>query len=71
MSAPDHPRPLDGICVLEMGQLVAGPFASCMLGYFGAEIIKIEPPGRGDALRGWRTLKNGTSLWWRSMWRNT
>jgi len=61
---------LDGIRVLEMGQLIAGPFASCMLGYFGAEIIKIEPPRRGDALRNWRVIKNGTSLWWRSMGRN-
>lgn len=70
MSVPGHARPLDGIRVLEMGQLVAGPFAGCMLGYFGAEVIKIEPPGRGDALRNWRVLKNGTSLWWQSMGRN-
>jgi crotonobetainyl-CoA:carnitine CoA-transferase CaiB-like acyl-CoA transferase len=70
MSPAAHPRPLDGIRVLEMGQLIAGPFAACMLGYFGAEVIKIEPPGRGDALRNWRVLKNGTSLWWRSMGRN-
>ncbi|GMQ77043.1 MAG: CoA transferase [Gammaproteobacteria bacterium] len=70
MTASRHPRPLDGICVLEMGQLIAGPFAGCMLGYFGAEVIKIEPPERGDALRNWRVLKNGTSLWWRSMGRN-
>lgn len=65
-----RPRPLDGLTVLEMGQLIAGPFAGCLLGYFGAEIIKIEPPGRGDALRDWRVLKNGTSLWWRAMARN-
>jgi crotonobetainyl-CoA:carnitine CoA-transferase CaiB-like acyl-CoA transferase len=70
VSAPNHARPLDGIRVLEMGQLIAGPFASCMLGYFGAEVIKIEPPGRGDALRNWRVIKDGTSLWWRSMGRN-
>jgi len=70
MSAPGHARPLDGIRVLEMGQLIAGPFAGCILGYFGAEVIKIEPPVRGDALRNWRVLKNGTSLWWRSMGRN-
>lgn len=70
MSVPGHARPLDGIRVLEMGQLIAGPFAGCMLGYFGAEVIKIEPPGRGDALRNWRVLKNGTSLWWQSMGRN-
>jgi len=70
VSAPDNTRPLEGIRVLEMGQLIAGPFASCMLGYFGAEVIKIEPPGRGDALRNWRVLKDGTSLWWQSMGRN-
>ena len=70
MSVPGHARPLDGIRVLEMGQLIAGPFAGCMLGYFGAEVIKIEPPDRGDALRNWRILKNGTSLWWQSMGRN-
>ncbi len=70
MSTPGHGRPLDGIRVLEMGQLVAGPFAGCILGYFGAQVIKIEPPVRGDALRNWRVLKNGTSLWWRSMARN-
>jgi crotonobetainyl-CoA:carnitine CoA-transferase CaiB-like acyl-CoA transferase len=70
MSDDRRTRPLDGISVLEMGQLIAGPFAACMLGYFGAEVIKIEPPGHGDALRNWRVLKNGTSLWWRSMGRN-
>ncbi len=64
------PRPLDGVRVLEMGQLIAGPFAGCVLAYFGAEVIKIEPPGSGDALRNWRVLKRGTSLWWRSIGRN-
>jgi crotonobetainyl-CoA:carnitine CoA-transferase CaiB-like acyl-CoA transferase len=62
-------RPLAGIRVLELGQLLAGPFAGCMLGYFGAEIIKIEPRG-GDPLRTWRVLRNGTSLWWYSLARN-
>lgn len=62
-------RPLDGIRVLEVGQLLAGPFAACVLGYFGAEIIKIEPPG-GDPLRNWRVLRDGTSLWWYSLARN-
>ncbi len=65
-----RPRPLDGVRVLEMGQLIAGPFAGCVLAYFGAEVIKIEPPGSGDALRNWRVLKDGTSLWWRSLGRN-
>lgn len=64
-----HKRPLDGIRVIEVGQLLAGPFAGCMLAYFGAEVIKIEPP-EGDPIRGWRVLDNGTSLWWRSLGRN-
>lgn len=70
---PDNPgaRPLDGIRVLELGQLIAGPFTGCVLGYFGAEVIKVEPPGSGDALRNWRVLDDdGTSYWWRSMSRN-
>ena len=66
----ENPRPLDGIRVLEMGQLIAGPFAGCVLAYFGAEVIKVEAPGRGDPLRTWRVMRNGTSLWWRSMARN-
>ena len=64
------PQPLAGIRVLEMGQLIAGPFAGCMLAFFGAEVVKIEPPGTGDPLRNWRVLKDGTSLWWRAMARN-
>jgi crotonobetainyl-CoA:carnitine CoA-transferase CaiB-like acyl-CoA transferase len=64
------PRPLDGVRVLELGQLIAGPFAGSILGYFGAEVIKVEPPGKGDPLRGWRILEQGTSLWWRSIGRN-
>ncbi len=63
-------RPLDGIRVIEIGQLLAGPFAGCMLAYFGAELIKIEPPETGDPIRGWRVLEDGTSLWWRSLGRN-
>lgn len=63
-------RPLEGVRVIELGQLIAGPFAGCMLGYFGAEVIKIEPPGSGDPLRGWRQVENGTSFWWRSLARN-
>ena len=66
----EAPKPLAGIRVLEMGQLIAGPFAGCMLAYFGAEVIKIEAPGTGDPLRNWRVLKEGTSLWWRAMGRN-
>ncbi|MDH3714721.1 MAG: CoA transferase [Gammaproteobacteria bacterium] len=63
-------KPLSGIRVLELGQLIAGPFAGNMLAYFGAETIKVEPPGRGDPLRGWRVVHNGTSYWWRSIARN-
>ena len=63
-------RPLEGIRVLEMGQLLAGPFAGTILGYYGAEVIKVEPPGTGDPLRRWRHLEEGTSLWWRSLGRN-
>ena len=47
--------PLAGLRVLEMGQLLAGPFTGAILGYFGAEVIKVEPPG-GDPIRGWRVL---------------
>lgn len=64
-------KPLEGIRVLEMGQLIAGPFAGQMLAYFGAEVVKIEPPGRGDPLRSWRLLdETGTSYWWSSISRN-
>jgi crotonobetainyl-CoA:carnitine CoA-transferase CaiB-like acyl-CoA transferase len=64
-------RPLDGIRVLEIGQLLAGPFAGSMLAYYGAEVIKVEPPGSGDPLRQWRELdEGGTSYWWRSLARN-
>jgi crotonobetainyl-CoA:carnitine CoA-transferase CaiB-like acyl-CoA transferase len=56
--------------VLELGQLIAGPFTGCVLAYFGADVIKIEPPGSGDPIRNWRVLRNGTSLWWRSIGRN-
>jgi crotonobetainyl-CoA:carnitine CoA-transferase CaiB-like acyl-CoA transferase len=62
-------KPLQGLRVIELGQLLAGPFAGCMLGYFGAEVIKVEPPG-GDPIRNWREVKGGTSLWWHSLGRN-
>ncbi len=69
MSNP-NPSALAGVRVIEMGQLIAGPFASKTLGEFGAEVIKIEPPGSGDPLRNWRLLKNGTSVWWQVQSRN-
>ncbi len=56
--------------MIELGQLLAGPFAGCLLAYFGAEVIKIEPPEGGDPIRRWRVLEDGTSLWWRSLARN-
>jgi formyl-CoA transferase len=61
---------LAGIKVLELGQLIAGPFCGKVLGDFGAEVIKIEPPGLGDPLRKWRLLRNGTSVWWQVQSRN-
>ncbi len=61
---------LEGLKVIEMGQLIAGPFASKLLGEFGADVIKIEPPGVGDPLRKWRKIKDGTSLWWHVQSRN-
>jgi len=63
-------KPLEGYRVIELGQLLAGPFAGSLLAYFGAEVIKVEPPGGGDPLRNWRVVKDGTSLWWRSLGRN-
>jgi formyl-CoA transferase len=56
--------------VVEMGQLIAGPFVGKTLGEFGAEVIKIEPPLNGDPLRQWRILEGGTSLWWQVQSRN-
>jgi formyl-CoA transferase len=61
---------LRGLRVIEMGQLIAGPFAGKTLGEFGAEVIKIEPPGAGDPLRNWRLIKDGTSVWWQVQSRN-
>ena len=69
-SMPLSPAALDGVRVIEMGQLIAGPFAGKTLGEFGAEVIKIEPPGAGDPLRNWRMLKDGTSVWWQMQSRN-
>ena len=62
--------PLVGLKVVELGQLIAGPFAAKTLADFGADVIKIEPPGAGDPLRKWRMLKDGTSVWWQVQSRN-
>jgi len=58
------PKPLAGLKVVELGTLIAGPFASRLLAEFGAEVVKIESPDGGDPLRKWRKLYEGTSLWW-------
>lgn len=62
--------PLQDLRVVEMGQLIAGPMAGRMLAEFGADVIKIEPPGKGDPLRKWRMLHNDTSVWWAAQSRN-
>ena len=68
---PDNTGPLDGLRALEMGQLIAGPFCGQLLGDFGAEVIKIEQPGRGDPMREWgREKSGGESLWWPVVARN-
>jgi formyl-CoA transferase len=64
------PAALRGVRVIEMGQLIAGPFAGKTLGEFGADVIKIEAPGAGDPLRNWRMIKEGTSVWWQVQSRN-
>ncbi len=61
---------LAGLRVVEMGQLIAGPFAGKTLGEFGADVIKIEAPGAGDPLRNWRMIQDGTSVWWQVQSRN-
>lgn len=62
--------PLAGVRVLELGSLIAGPYAGAMLAQFGAEVIKIEPPTIGDPLRRWRKMDGDTSLWWYAQSRN-
>ncbi len=64
------PAALQGLRVIEMGQLIAGPFAGKTLAEFGADVIKIEAPGAGDPLRNWRLIKEGTSVWWQVQSRN-
>ena len=64
------PLALCNLRVIELGQLIAGPFAAKTLADFGADVIKIEPPTTGDPLRKWRLLKDGTSVWWQIQSRN-
>ncbi len=61
---------LEGVRVLELGQLIAGPFAARTLADFGADVIKVESVGSGDPLRKWRMLRDGTSVWWQVQSRN-
>ena len=65
-----NPGALQGVRVVEMGQLIAGPFCGKTLAEFGADVVKIEPPGSGDPLRQWRLVKDGTSVWWQVQSRN-
>ena len=67
---PPAPMALAGVRVVEMGQLIAGPFAGKTLGEFGADVVKVEPPGAGDPLRNWRLIQHGTSVWWQVQSRN-
>ena len=74
-AAPAHTAnsstgPLAGLKVVELGQLIAGPFAAKTLADFGADVIKVEPPQGGDPLRQWRLLHEGTSVWWQVQSRN-
>ncbi len=69
-SAAATPAALGGVRVIEMGQLIAGPFCGKTLGEFGADVVKIEATGAGDPLRNWRMLQDGTSVWWQVQSRN-
>jgi len=70
MSTSGKEMPLKGVRVVELGGLIAGPYAASLFAQFGAEVIKIEAPEDGDPLRRWRKLHNGTSLWWYALSRN-
>jgi len=62
--------PLDGIRLLELGSFIAGPFAGQLLGDYGADVIKVEPPGDGDPMRAWGVTRDGHGLWWPTIGRN-
>ena len=70
IGVPPAGAALQGVRVIEMGQLIAGPFCGKTLGEFGADVIKIEAPEGGDPLRSWRLVKEGTSVWWQVQSRN-
>ena len=62
--------PLAGVRVLELGSFIAGPFAGQLLADYGADVVKIEPPGKGDPMRAWGVTRDGKSLWWPTIARN-
>src|SRR5215212_10880271 len=66
----DKGGPLAGVRVLELGSFIAGPFSGQLLGDYGAEVIKVEPPGEGDPMRRWGVTRAGDSLWWPAIGRN-
>jgi formyl-CoA transferase len=70
MDKPPAPAPLEGLKVVELGTLIAGPYCARLLAEFGAEVVKVETPGEGDPLRKWRKLHEGNSLWWYAQARN-
>ena len=70
MATSEKRTPLQGVRVIELGGLIAGPYAASLFAQFGADVIKVEAPGDGDPLRRWRKLHNGTSLWWYALSRN-
>jgi succinyl-CoA---D-citramalate CoA-transferase len=70
VNAADRPGPLSGLRVLDLGNMIAGPTCGRVLADFGADVIKVEQPGRGDPLRGWRSQYRGRSLFWKSIARN-
>jgi formyl-CoA transferase/succinyl-CoA--D-citramalate CoA-transferase len=70
MSAKKRSGPLDGLRVLELGSFIAGPFAGQLLGDYGADVIKVEPPGEGDPMRTWGRVRDGQGLWWPAIARN-
>ena len=62
--------PLAGVRVLELGSFIAGPFSGQLLGDYGADVVKVEPPGEGDPMRRWGVTLDGDSLWWPAIARN-
>jgi formyl-CoA transferase len=67
---PGMGGPLQGLKVVELGTLIAGPYCARLLAEFGADVVKVETPGEGDPLRKWRKLHEGNSLWWYAQARN-